>query len=202
MTSCQSARTSSNLLPGGLPVYPENSKHPLFAAMRKSLLITCCRLCEAAKRDLSVSPSQAGLSHQQDGIPVSGVSYGLVLLNSQLPLQHSVCPGSLIWRQASEHGGITWNCLCMLSPPVLNGAVLVFSEQLGRPQGCTFIKAVSTPFLSPAVNPPSHRVSHAKSNCERTNPSTNAALGCFVSLVPGSLHSVSSHSGAWSQSPS
>lgn len=183
-------------------MYPENPKHPHFAAMSKSLLIMCCHLCEAAKRDLSVSPSQAGLSHQQEGIPVSAVSYGLLLLNSQLPLQHSVCPGSLMWRQASERGGITWNCFCTLFPPVLNGVVLVFSEQLGRPQGCTFIKAVSTPFLSPAVNPPSHRVSHAKSSCERTNPSTNAALGCFVSLVPGSLHSVSSHSGARSQSPS
>lgn len=149
-----------------------------------------------------MSPSQAGLSHQQDDITVSAVSFGLVLLNSQLPLQHSVCPGSLMWRQASERGGVTWNCLCTFSPPVLNGVVLVFSEQLGRPQGCTFIKAVSTPFLIPAVNPQSRTLSHAKSNCKSTNPSINTVLGCFVSHFPGSLRSVSSHSGVRSQSPS
>jgi len=45
------------------------------------------------------------------------------------------------------------NFLHVFLSSVFNDISFVFLEQLGIPQGCTFIKAVSTKFLIPTINP-------------------------------------------------
>lgn len=86
------------------------------------------------------------------------------------------------------------NSLCVLSPPVFNGISFVFLEQLAIPQGFTFIKAVSTQFLMPTINP-----SHAHS--AMPNPVVSALISSQM-LCLDALSSISFFSGAQSRSPS